>query len=85
MPETIKQMSKHDRKEFLKATKSGTTQRYNIRVMIVGKNSAGKTCLLRRLMNKSIDDVISTDGLDIERRKCKVDVKTGEWDLSDSK
>ncbi|XP_071150425.1 probable serine/threonine-protein kinase pats1 [Mytilus edulis] len=72
-------MSKHDREEFLKATKSGTTQRYYIRVMIVGKNSAGKTCLLRRLMNKPIDDVISTDGLDIEKRKCQVDVKTGEW------
>ncbi|CAC5373145.1 unnamed protein product [Mytilus coruscus] len=79
MPETIKQMSKHDRKEFLKATKSGTTQRYYIRVMIVGESSAGKTCLLRRLMNKPIHDVISTDGLNIERRKCQIDVKTGEW------
>ncbi|CAC5377871.1 unnamed protein product [Mytilus coruscus] len=85
MPETIKQMSKHDREEFLKATQSGTTQRYYIRVMIVGESSAGKTCLFRRLMNKPIDDVISTDGLDIERRKCQVDVKTGEWYFLTSK
>lgn len=85
MPETIKQMSKHDRDEFLKATKSGTAQRYYIRVMIVGESSAGKTCLLRRLMNKPIDDVISTDGLDIERRKCQVDVKTRVWHFKTSK
>ncbi|XP_071149142.1 uncharacterized protein [Mytilus edulis] len=79
MPETLKQMSKHDRDEFLKATKSGTIRRYYIRVMIIGESSAGKTSLLRRLMNEPIDDVISTDGLNIERRKCQVDVKTGEW------
>ncbi|CAC5389054.1 unnamed protein product [Mytilus coruscus] len=79
MPETIKQMAKHDREEFLKASKSGTTQRYCIRVIIVGGSSAGKTCLLRRLMKKPIEDVISTDGLDIEKRKCQVDIKTGEW------
>lgn len=85
MPETIKQMSKPDREEFLKATKSGTTQRYYIRIMIVGESSAGKTCLLRRLMNKPIDDVTSTDGLDIERQTCQVDIKTGEWHFPKSK
>ncbi|VDI35533.1 Hypothetical predicted protein [Mytilus galloprovincialis] len=84
MPETIKQMSEDDRREFLKATKSGTQKRYNIRVLIVGENSVGKTCLLRRLLNEPIDDVQSTDGLDIERRKCQVDVETGEWHFSTS-
>ncbi|VDI73379.1 Hypothetical predicted protein [Mytilus galloprovincialis] len=76
MPETIKQMSEDDSREFLKATKSGTQKRYHIRVLIVGENSVGKTCLLRRLLNEPIDDVQSTDGLDIERRKCQVDVET---------
>ncbi|CAG2212157.1 unnamed protein product [Mytilus edulis] len=79
MPETIKNMSVYDREAFLKAANSGTTKRYNIRVMIVGKQSAGKTCLLRRLMNEEIDDVISTDGINIERRKCHIDIKTGVW------
>ncbi|VDI72377.1 Hypothetical predicted protein [Mytilus galloprovincialis] len=79
MPETIKNMSVYDREAFLKAANSGTTKRYNIRVMIVGKQSAGKTCLLRRLMNEEIDDVISTDGINIERRKCLIDIKTGVW------
>lgn len=84
MPNTIKKMSDHDREEFLKAAKSGTTKRYNIRVMIVGEKSAGKTCLLRRLMNEPIDDVVSTDGLDIKRRICQVDVNTETWHFSRS-
>ncbi|CAG2246264.1 unnamed protein product [Mytilus edulis] len=78
MPETIKNMSVYDREAFLKAANTGTTTRYNIRVMIVGKQSAGKTCLLRRLMNEEIDDVISTDGINIERRKCHIDIKTAD-------
>lgn len=85
MPETIKKMSEHDRKEFLKATASGTAKRFNIRVMIVGKGQVGKTCLLRRLMNEQIGDVKSTDGLDISRRKCQIDIKTGEWHLNTCK
>lgn len=82
MPETIKQMSKTDKEEFFKATKSGTTQRYYIRIIIMGDRLAGKSCLLRRLMDKPIDDSISTnehDELDIERRKCQVDIRTGKW------
>ncbi|CAG2191120.1 TTN [Mytilus edulis] len=79
MPQTIKNMSVSDRKAFLKAANTGTTKRYNIRVMISGKQSAGKTCLLRRLMNEDIDGVISTDGINIERRKCQIDIKTGLW------
>ncbi|CAC5384611.1 unnamed protein product [Mytilus coruscus] len=84
LPETIKQMPVHDREQFLKAARSGTKKRYYIRVMIVGESSAGKTCLLRRLMDKKIDDVKSTDGIDIERWTCQIDVTTGEWKFSTS-
>ncbi|XP_071149137.1 uncharacterized protein [Mytilus edulis] len=86
MPETIKLMSIHDREEFLKAAKSGLTKRYAVRVMIVGEKSVGKTCLLRRLINEQISDVNSTDGINIERRKCQIDIETGEWHfLSDDR
>lgn len=84
MPEIIKQMSVRDREEFLKAAKSGTKKRYNITVMIVGENTVGKTCLLRRLMKEPIDDVQTTDGIDIQRRKCQINVETGEWHFSTS-
>ncbi|CAG2227944.1 unnamed protein product [Mytilus edulis] len=79
MPATIKQMSVQEKDEFLKAAKSGTTIRYDCRVMIVGENEVGKTCLLRRLMNEKIDDVQSTDGINILRRKCQINIKSGEW------
>ncbi|VDI65032.1 Hypothetical predicted protein [Mytilus galloprovincialis] len=79
MPATIKQMSVQERDEFLKAAKSGTAIRYDCRVMIVGENGVGKTCLLRRLMNEKIDDVRSTDGINILRRKCQINIQSGEW------
>lgn len=78
-------MSTHDREAFLVAAKSGTQTRYNIRVMIVGEQNVGKTCLLRRLMNEEIDDVHTTDGINIERRKCLVNVKTGKWHFTTCK
>lgn len=85
MPEAVKQMSDHDRNQFLKAAKQGTSIRYYIRVMIVGENSVGKTCLLRRLLKENIDDVESTDGINIEKRKCQIEIKTGEWYFPTSK
>lgn len=82
MPEFIKKMSARDRKEFLTAANYGTANRYYIRVMIIGEKSAGKTSLLRRLMKEPLTMVKSTDGIDIERRKCQVNVNTGEWHFS---
>ncbi|CAG2199073.1 unnamed protein product [Mytilus edulis] len=79
MPATIKQMSVQEREEFLKAAKSGTAIRYDCRGMIVGENGVGKTCLLRRLLNEKIDDVRSTDGITILRRKCRFNIQSGEW------
>lgn len=83
MPATIKQMSVQERDEFLKAAKSGTTKRYDCRIMIVGENEVGKTSLLRRLMNEQIDGVQSTDG--IERRICQINIQSGEWQFPTGK
>ncbi|CAG2254571.1 unnamed protein product [Mytilus edulis] len=54
-------------------------KRYFVRVMIVGKESTGKTCLLRRLLKEDISDVTSTDGVDIVVRRCKINVQDGKW------
>ncbi|CAC5372593.1 TTN [Mytilus coruscus] len=79
IPDAVKQMSEHNRNMFLKAAKTGTAVRYYIRIMIVGENGVGKTCLLRRLMNEHIDDVKSTDGINIEVKKCKINRHTQKW------
>ncbi|XP_063418388.1 probable serine/threonine-protein kinase roco6 [Mytilus trossulus] len=49
--------------------------------MIVGKESAGKTCLLRRLLKEDISDVTSTDGVDIVVRRCKINIEDGKWTI----
>ncbi|CAC5390652.1 unnamed protein product [Mytilus coruscus] len=72
-------MSEHDRSIFLEAAKNGTAVRYNIRIILVGKQRVGKTCLLRRLMNEGIEGVESTDGINIEVKKCKINLQTKEW------
>lgn len=56
-----------------------TEKRYSVRIMIVGKAEAGKTCLLRRLLKESIDDVSSTKGVEIVIRRCKIDIGDGNW------
>ncbi|XP_063448302.1 uncharacterized protein LOC134727840 [Mytilus trossulus] len=47
--------------------------------MIVGKNGAGKSSLLRRLLKEDTKNVESTDGIDIVVRRCKINTETGEW------
>lgn len=85
MPDAIKQMSENDRSMFLKAAKNGTAVRYNMRIILVGKHGAGKTSLLRRLMNEEIVDLQSTDGINIEVKKCKINLNTKEWIFHKSK
>ncbi|XP_063426192.1 uncharacterized protein LOC134709993 [Mytilus trossulus] len=58
-----------------------TEKRHFVRIMIVGKQSAGKTCLMRRLLKESTDGVSSTDGIDIVVRRCKINMETGEWKI----
>ncbi|CAG2218160.1 unnamed protein product [Mytilus edulis] len=56
-------------------------KRYFVRTMIVGKETVGKTCLLRRLLKEDISDVTSTDGVDIVVRRCKINIDDGTWTI----
>ncbi|XP_071147184.1 uncharacterized protein [Mytilus edulis] len=60
---------------------SETEKRYFVRIMIVGKGQAGKTCLLRRLLKEDISNVTSTDGVDINVHRCKINIKDGTWTI----
>ncbi|CAG2251785.1 unnamed protein product [Mytilus edulis] len=82
LPQVIKQLPEEDRVRYINLIEdSATERRYFARIMIVGKEGVGKTCLLRRLLNESIDDVYSTDGVDIVVRRCKINIHDGEWTI----
>ncbi|CAC5390355.1 OBSCN [Mytilus coruscus] len=82
LPEAINQLSEEDKIRYYKLMQSSQTEnRYFVRVMIVGKGYAGKTCLLRRLMKENISNVSSTDGIDIVVRRCKINVENGKWTI----
>lgn len=79
------QVSVHKREETSNAAMAGKTTRYCFRVMILGEPSIGKTCLMNRLLNKTIDNVKITNGIDIDRRTCQIDFQSGKWILSKCK
>lgn len=58
---------------------SATKKRYFVRIMILGKESAGKTSLMRRLMRENISGVSNKNGVDIVVRQCKINIDSGEW------
>ena len=72
-------MSDEDKEKFLALIRAESEIRYIIRVLIIGENGVGKTSLLRRLLGEDINDVKSTDGIDIVFRKCKIRLSDGEW------
>lgn len=49
--------------------------------MIVGKGSAGKTSLMRKLLKDESKVVTSTDGIDIVVRRCKMNIVNGKWTI----
>ncbi|CAG2237635.1 unnamed protein product [Mytilus edulis] len=84
LPEAINQLSEEDILRFNKLMQSSQTEnRYFVRIMLVGKESVGKTCLLRRLLKENISDVTSTDGVDIVVRRCKINLEDGKWKIEE--
>lgn len=80
--ESLKKLPERERIRYNDILQSSKTEpRYFVRIMIVGKQSAGKTCLLRRLLKEDIDNVSSTDGVDIVTRRCKINIENGEWTI----
>ncbi|CAG2205048.1 unnamed protein product [Mytilus edulis] len=67
-----------ERKMYLEAIQSGTEVRQYVRIFVVGKHGVGKTSLVRRLLGKGLDDVESTDGIDIDKT-CQIRTSDGEW------
>ena len=68
---------------YLHALREGKEKQRNIRVMIVGHEGVGKTTLARNLMNKPIQGVETTNGIEVHVRTVLVEVD-GTWKESDT-
>ncbi|XP_076108341.1 uncharacterized protein LOC143076448 isoform X1 [Mytilus galloprovincialis] len=64
---------------YLNALESGSERRRDINLIIVGKKSVGKTSLVRRLFGEELQSVKSTNGIEIHRRRCRINLSNWEW------
>ncbi|XP_063448205.1 uncharacterized protein LOC134727748 [Mytilus trossulus] len=67
-----------EKNTYLNALQFGEEERRYVRIQVIGKDRVGKTSLVRRLLGKGIDDVRSTDGIDIDKT-CQIRTSDGEW------
>lgn len=56
---------------YRKALMKGSEEDRSIRINVVGNFGQGKTSLVRRLIGETVEDVHSTNGIDIERYCCR--------------
>lgn len=74
-------MDSTEQGEFMEEIKSGKEVRRYVRVQVIGKHAAGKTSLVRRLLGKNLEEVHSTDGIDITKT-CQINTKEdGKWSV----
>ncbi|CAC5368629.1 unnamed protein product [Mytilus coruscus] len=78
IPKEIGTESMEERNIYMEAIKSGKEMRKFVRIQVIGKDRVGKTSLVRRLLGQGIDDIKSTDGIDIARQ-CQIKTSDGEW------
>ncbi|XP_076084623.1 uncharacterized protein LOC143055372 [Mytilus galloprovincialis] len=84
VPTEIKSMTdKQSVPLYLHLLESGSEKKRDIRLVVVGKKEAGKTSLLRRLFSEGIEDVHSTNGIEIHTITCKTKSDDGIWNKSD--
>jgi predicted GTPase len=66
-------------KTFREALEEGHENYHHVRVMVVGHHGAGKSSLTKRLLREKVDDVKSTDGVEIYTRKGRFQLSDHKW------
>ncbi|CAC5400144.1 unnamed protein product [Mytilus coruscus] len=75
----IKILNPEEKQTILESINKGEEIYPHIRLVIIGENGVGKTCLMRRLLKQSIEGVESTDGISIDVANCKIRIRDGKW------
>ena len=64
---------------YFSALEQGVEKDYDIRLMLVGHFGVGKTTVARKLLQESTDNISSTEGIETQVNKARIDAQTGEW------
>lgn len=70
-------------KTYLKALMNENETARHIRIMVIGMFGAGKTSLVKNLLNDKTEDTKSTDGIDIHVNECYIS-ENDEWLFQES-
>jgi Cdc6-like AAA superfamily ATPase len=79
LPAEIAHMGSKAISLYLKALQEGRSPVYRLSVLLTGAYGVGKTCIARRMLEQSIADVSSTNGIDVHINKCTAAVTDLAW------
>ncbi|XP_061175597.1 uncharacterized protein LOC133184524 [Saccostrea echinata] len=85
LPHSIKTMDESAIKIFRDALEEGFENYHHVRVMVVGHHGAGKSSLTKRLLRESMEEVQSTDGVEIYTKRGRFQLSDHKWIKCDDK
>ncbi|XP_076085955.1 uncharacterized protein LOC143056690 [Mytilus galloprovincialis] len=85
IPEVLSRLDHESVSTYLTCLKDGKERSNGIRLVIVGRKNTGKTCLTKRLLKESVENVQKTNGIEIHTLKCRGKVDDGDWIFHDGR
>ncbi|CAC5398466.1 unnamed protein product [Mytilus coruscus] len=85
IPEVLSRLDHESVSTYLSCLKDGEERSNRIRLVIVGRKNTGKTCLTKRLLKESLENVQKTNGIEIHTLKCRGKVEERGWVFQDDR
>lgn len=85
LPPSIKKMDESAINAYREALEEGSENYNHVRVMVVGYHGAGKSSLTKRLLREKVEDVRSTDGVEIFTKRGRFQLSDHAWIKYDGK
>lgn len=74
----MKGIDSSDKDHYMKAITLGKEVRRYVRIIVIGEHGAGKSTLVRRLLEQDVDGINSTDGIEMNN-KFQIRESNGQW------
>lgn len=85
LPPSIKKMDESAINAYREALEEGSENYNHVRVMVVGYHGAGKSSLTKRLLRENVEEVRSTDGVEIFTKRGRFQLSDHAWIKYDGK